>query len=34
VTDREHARQMRHLIFALAALAGALFLAVNAAHGF
>jgi len=25
---------MRHLIFALAALAGALFLAVNAAHGF
>jgi len=25
---------MRHLIFALAALAGALFMAVNAAHGF
>jgi hypothetical protein len=33
-TDRESAPDMRHLIFALVALAGALFLAVKAAHGF
>jgi hypothetical protein len=33
-TDREPAPDMRHLIFALVALAGALFLAVNAAQGF